>query len=200
METRNIGILTSVDWNSNGWKGSPTQEDISNSNFSYVSENDKTHTYLNFGYNDFPTDGNGYFYGLLPQLWSRTPQSKYLEVIFVKSQNWSDKKNYIIGLYFSPILERRILPSEISGMSPREVNIKAYPKDIHHLQNYIHITPQNESKFLPKGKELGKQGFNYLTKENVLKILDAMTELNPNDKKLSSIKFRLIQSLSKRIY
>ena len=36
--------------------------------------------------------------------------------------------------------------------------------------------------FFPKGKELGKQGFNYLTKENVQKVLDTMTELNPDDK------------------
>ena len=193
MENRNIGILTSVDWNSNGWNGLPTQEDISHSNYGYVIENKITHTYLNFGYNDFPTDEEGYFFGLLPQLWTKVPQSKYLEVIFVKTKNWKDKKNYIIGLYIGPILEKKELPSVFKEMPPREVNVKAFPKDIHHLENYVELTLINVSKFLPKDKKLGTQGFNYLTIENVLKIIDAMVELNPNDKKLSNIKFRLLQ-------
>lgn len=195
MEDNNFGILTSIDWNSNFWKALPTKDDLQNSKFGYVEENSVTHTYLNFGHNEFACDVDGYFFGLLPQLWSKTPQSKNIRVIFVKSQNWRDKKIYIVGLYLFPILERKLLPPEISGVTTREVNIKALVKDIHLVENFIELTSTNEKKFLPKGKELGKQGFNYLTRENVLNIFDEMTKLSPNDKKLSSIKFRLLKDL-----
>ena len=193
MENKNIGILTSVDWNSNKWKAQSTNEDLDKSNFGYVIENDLTHTYLNFGHNDFPPDEKGYYYGSLPQLWSKTPQSKYLEVIFIKSQDWHDKNNYIIGLYAFPVIERKKIPA--NGNSIRKVNVKAFPKDIHILENFVNLTTLPDiTKILPKGKELGKQGFNYLTKENVFKILDTISDLNLKDNKFSNIKLRLIQS------
>lgn len=67
------------------------------------------------------------------------------------------------------------------------------------MKNKINLnTHPDLKKFLPKDKELGKQGYNYLTKNNVFKILDALTALNPDDKKLSSIKLRLIQSIDKK--
>lgn len=199
MENRNIGLLTSIDWNSNRWRDVSTQEDIDKSNFGYVVENDKTHTYLNFGHNDFPPDEKGYYYGSFPQLWSKTPQSKYLEVIFVKSQNWNDKNNYIVGLYCFPIIERKSVPTNFPGKPTREVNVKAFPKDIHILENFVNLTTMPDlTKILPKGKELGKQGFNYLTEENVFKILDKIRDLNPTDNRFANIKLRLFQSISKK--
>ena len=64
-----------------------------------------------------------------------------------------------------------------------ELNIKSLKGDIHLLENYINLTSHPDLiKFLPKNKELGKQGYNYLTKANVFKILDSMTILNSNDK------------------
>ncbi|MCK4992647.1 MAG: hypothetical protein KAS29_19245, partial [Bacteroidales bacterium] len=81
-----------------------------------------------------------------------------------------------------------------------ELNVKALPKDIHLLDNHINLTTsQDLQKFLPKGKEPGKQVYNYLTKENVFKILDKMTESNPKDKKLSGIKYRLITTIERMI-
>lgn len=199
MENRNIGILTSIDWNSNKWRDLSTKEDLQKSYFGYVIENDITHTYLNFGHNDFPVDDKGYYYGSFPQLWSKTPQSKYLDIIFAKSQNWNDKNNYIVGLYCFPTIERKILPPNFPDKPSRHVNVKALPKDIHIFEKFINLTSLPDiSKILPKGKELGKQGFNYLTTENVFKILDTVSSLNPNDKRFSNIKLRFIQSVSKK--
>ncbi|MCW5911946.1 MAG: hypothetical protein KIT62_12775 [Cyclobacteriaceae bacterium] len=200
MENPSVGILTSIDWNSNGWKKFPTQEDIDTSNFKYVQDSKITQTFLNFGHNDFPADDNGYFWGNFPQLWSKTPQVKNIEIILIKAVNWKDKNNYIIGMYVFPIFKKDTnLPSGIPEMKTREVNVGAFPKDIHLLENYVQLTSENKGKFLPKGKDLGMQGFNYLTKENVLRILDEMTLLNPQDKKLSNIKLRLIQTLNKKV-
>lgn len=204
MVEKNYGILASIDWNSNKWKDLPIPEDLAKSNFGYVIDNGLTFTSLNFGQEIYPTDKMGYYYGLLPQLWSKMPdkdRSRYVEVVFIKSQNWEDKQNYIVGMYAFPIFHRCNIPSPIP-LFPNEfdVNVKALPKDIHLLKNYINLTDNTELKrFLPTGKELGKQGYNYLTKENVYNILDTMTKLNPNDRKLSGIKLRLIKSFGKKM-
>jgi len=201
MIERFYGILTSIDWNSYRWQAESSAADISHSNYGYVIENGITFTFLNFGHNVFPTDEHGYHRGLLPQLWSREPDRekvRYVEVVFMKSQNWNDKQNYIIGFYAFPVFGRCNMPSPLPSF-PREMelNVRAFPKDIHLLDNYINLTahPEVQKTILPKGKQLGHQGFNYLTKDNVLKILDLMTSLNPNDTKLHSIKGRLIQSI-----
>jgi hypothetical protein len=91
------------------------------------------------------------------------------------------------------------MPTNFPGKPTREVNVKAFPKDIHILENFVNLTTMPDiSKILPKGKELGKQGFNYLTKENVFKLLDTMSNLNPLDNRFSNIKLRLIQSVTKK--
>jgi hypothetical protein len=46
-----------------------------------------------------------------------------------------------------------------------------------------------KENYVPKGKKLGQQGFNYLTFENVMRILDKATKLNHEDTKLKKIKF-----------
>lgn len=200
MAEKNFGILASVDWNSNKWQDIATDNDLSHSNFGYVVDNGLTFTSLNFAHNILPSDHNGHYWGLLPQLWSRMPdkeKAKLVEIVFVKSQNWQDKQNYIVGFYSFPVFEKTKRISPVSSFNNDfELNVKAYPKDIHLLKNYINLTSNPDlKKYLPKDKELGKQGYNYLTKENVFKILDAMSKLNPEDSKLSGIKFRLIKSI-----
>ena len=203
MSVKNFGILASVDWNSNNWQAAPTAEDLSNSNFGYVVENGLTYTSINFAHEIYPPDSKGYYHGLLPQLWSRMPdkeKSRFVEVAFIKSQNWSDKANYIVGFYAFPQFEKCKKPSPLLDFTNDfELNVKALPKDIHLVKNKINLTTHPDlHKFLPTGKELGKQGYNYLTRDNVFKILDALTSLNPDDKKLSGIKLRLLQSIDKK--
>lgn len=203
MATKNFGILASVDWNSNKWKDLPTKSDLSNSNFGYVIENGITFTSLNFAHDVYPVDKNGFYWGLLPQLWSRMPdkeKSRYVEIVFIKSQNWLDKQNYIVGFYAFPNFQKNKISSPLNSfVADFELNIKALPRDIHLVDNYINLSSHPDlKKFLPKNKELGKQGYNYLTRENVFKILDTLTSLNPTDKKLSGIKLRLITSIDRK--
>ena len=204
MAVKNFGILASIDWNSNDWKELPTEDDLNHSNFGHVVDHGITHTSLNFAHEKYPADDKGYYFGLLPQLWSKMPEkekARYIEIVFIKAQDWGDKQNYIIGFYAFPIFVKCKRPSPIPSITMDfELNVKALPKDIHLLDNYINLTTsQDLQKFLPKGKEPGKQVYNYLTKENVFKILDKMTESNPEDKKLSGIKYRLITSIQRKL-
>lgn len=198
-----FGLLASIDWNSNKWQDLSTQDDLKHSNFGFVKEHNITYTCLNFAHNKYPVNKDGYYQGLLPQLWSKSldkEKSKFVEIVFIKSHNWHDKQNYIIGLYAFPQFQKGKKPSPIASFSiDFEVNLKALPEDIHLLENYINLkTSPDIKKFLPIDKELGKQGYNYLTKENVYKILDTMSNLNPVDKKFSGIKRKLITSIDKK--
>lgn len=198
MEEKKFGILASIDWNSNKWQESPTKEDLEKIKFGFVEENNKTYTAINFGHEKYPTDENGYYAGLLPQLFTRTPdkeKSKSVNIVVLKATNWKDNKTYIVGFYAFPIFEKGKKASPIKSFKEDfETNIKAFPHDIYLLENPIHLNNDNESKFLPEGKKLGKQGYNYLTKENVINILDAMTDKN-DFPKLKGTKIRLLESM-----
>jgi hypothetical protein len=200
-----FGILASVDWNSNKWQEVSTEEDLDKSNFGHVVEHGITYTSLNFGHEKYPIDENGYYSGLLPQLWTKTPdgeKSKLVDVVFIKSKNWEDSQTYIVGFYAFPIFKKGKKSSPIDSFTGDfEVNIKSLPKNIHLLDDkgYINLNTHSAlKKFLPEGKKLGKQGYNYLTKENVYKILDEMTKLNLNDQKLHGIKRWLLTSIDKK--
>jgi 5-methylcytosine-specific restriction protein A len=199
---KNFGLIAAIDWNSNKWKKLPTKKDLENSNFGYVKDKNMTFTGKNFGHDIYPIDNEGYFWGLLPQLWNRMPdkeKSAYIEIAFIRSQDWRDKNNYIIGFYAFPWFVKSVEPYPfLETNSKFWPNIKAFPKDIHLLKNPLKLNDNPDLvKYLPKDKELGKQGYNYLTKANVYKILDAMSKLNPKDKKLSGIKLRLITTIDK---
>ena len=198
MEEKKFGILASIDWNSNKWQESPTKEDLEKIKFGFVEENNKTYTAINFGHEKYPTDENGYYAGLLPQLFTRTPdkeKSKFVNIVVLKATNWKDNKTYIVGFYAFPIFEKGKKPSPIESFKEDfETNIKAFPHDIYLLENPIQLHNDNEGRFLPEGKKLGKQGYNYLTKENVINILDAMTDKN-DFPKLRGTKIRLLESM-----
>jgi hypothetical protein len=205
MAENNYGILASVDWNSNQWKDLSTPEDLNHSNYGIVTDNGVTYTSLDFAHNEYPTDSEGLYQGFLPQLFTKTPdkeKSRLVQIVFVKSQEPLSKDNFIIGFYAFPVFQKGLKPSPIEVFTGNfDFNIKALPKNIHLLENYINLNsyPIFE-KFLPKGKRLGKEVYNYLPKENVYKILDTMTSLNPSDKKLSGIKYRLITSIDSMKY
>ncbi|NBB18808.1 hypothetical protein GVN20_05515 [Runella sp. CRIBMP] len=197
---RNYGMLASLDWNSNLWKAPSTLNDLNNSDFGFVNEFGFTYTCLNFGQDIFPTDADGFYSGLLPHTYSRpanTENSKDVKIVFLKSKNWEDGIIYLIGFYAFPILKKGKKKSPLIEISyDFETNIKALPKDILLLENYINLSAHPQiQKVLPKDKEQGKQGFNYLTKNNVEFILDELSRLNPQNTKLASIKFRILKAL-----
>lgn len=199
MEERFYGILTSIDWNSRKWQDVPTDEDLTHADYDYVKEHGYTNTAINFGHELFTVDESGFYSGLLPQLWSKVPdptKGKFIQAVFIRSRSWRDHQHYIVGFYAFPVFHKCIIPSPLKLFNRDfEMNVKAYPKDIHLLETYIRIDTDSLIRFLPAGKRMGTQGFNYLTKKNVLNILDEMTKHNPADTRLSGIKLRLIKSI-----
>ena len=199
---RNFGMLEGVDWNSFHWSNHSSEEDLANSQFQFVTEFRKTYTSLNFGHEIYPPDDKGYYHGLLPHIWSRrlNPEnSKHVCVVFMKSVNYHNEKHYLIGFYAFPEFEKSRRLSPIQGDDfVFESNIKARPDHIIYLKSHLDITDHpEERKLLPPGKKQGKRGFNYLNGANVLKILDLMTGLNPDDRKLSKVKLQIIQEIQK---
>ncbi len=203
MIEKHFGVLTSLDWNSNKWQALPTDEDIKQASFENIHESGITFSSLNFAQDAYPVDEKGYYYGLIPHMWAKMPDKEkalHVEVIFIKSFNWNDNQSYLIGIYAFPVFRKFKKESPIPEITREfEVNIKALPKNIHLLDTPINLTLHTElSKLLPSGKTIGKLGYNYLTKPNVYKILDTMTHINPDDAKLSSIKYRLITSINRK--
>jgi hypothetical protein len=184
-----VGILTSIDWNSYQWKKYPGPEDLTKAKYKYVRETGLTHTYLNFAC-DRPDD-EGYTYGLLPQFWSKKPKSKDLKIVFIRSQNWRSGKTFIVGLHLFPQFSLNSLDPLFPKQGERVVNIKVLAENTVLLKNYIELTSANVGKFIPEGKKLGKQGFNYLSKENCLSILNEMILVNPEIPRLGKIEEEL---------
>lgn len=196
-DLQRIGILTSIEWNSKRWKEYPDPIDIEKANFDYVQEHGVTHTHLNFEYENLPPDSGGYIYALLPQLWNKVPQSDNVEAVIIRSKNWRDVTNYIVGFYLFPKFKGKVAIAEFPQAMEREVNIKSLAKDTVLLDNYIKLTNENLVGFLPAGTELGSRGFNYLSIDNVLKILDAMTDVNPENAKLKNLKYKFLRNNGK---
>jgi hypothetical protein len=201
MESNNFGILASIDWNSNQWKGLPTKEDIENSSYSAVKESGISYSCINFGHEVFPVEYNGYYAAILPQIAAKSIdniKAKYVSVVFLKSHNYIDNQNYIIGFYEFPVLKRRTKESPLEGLAGSiECNLMALPNDIYLLENPVNLeTIPSLNKYLPEGKEMGKSGFSFLSKPTVLNVLDEMSKANPGDNKLSGKKLRIFKAVS----
>ena len=135
------GILASIDWNSNNWSNIPTDSDINNSVYKFLRQNKYSYTFLNFGHNIYPTNENGYYQGLLPCLYTKSPNPQkvnMINVVFIFSKNWNDNKKYIVGLYAFPKFEKATKPSPIIDFN-RDivVNMMSYPEDIYFLEKKI---------------------------------------------------------------
>jgi 5-methylcytosine-specific restriction enzyme A len=196
-EIRNFGILAAISWNSNRWTDRATTADIDCSNFDYVIENGRMHEDINFGHEIYPCEHDGSYIAYTP-MFNKLPATanlKYVEFVFFRSLNHSTKTNYIIGFYAHP----QIGHFERTATHPyyRDYdwgNVKAMPEHIVLFDQPIPISKEIVLKenYLPKGKDLGHQGFNYLGYDNVLKILDKASALNPTDNKLKGIKFKAL--------
>jgi len=197
MKKNNIGILTPISWNSNLWQDEATDKDIAKSNFEYVKENGWMNEDLNFGYEKYESEDDDYYIGYTP-MFNNLPaieQSKYVDIIFFRSLDYQNKVNCIVGFYSYPELGSfHRLANETLFDRYEWGNVKAKTENIVLLKNFIPINDDIVKKFnfIPNRKKIGKMGFNYLFYENVISILDKATELNPDDKKLSSIKFKFL--------
>ncbi|MFV8379516.1 hypothetical protein [Flavobacterium sp. LB3R33] len=195
MIKKNIGILASMSWNSNNWASTASKEDIDNSNYDYVKEKGEMHEDLNFAHESLPTEDNGKFIAYTPMFntYPSKEESKYVEIVFFRSLNHRTKQNCIMGFYALPdIAAHKRTKSKHKLYEAYDYgNVASLPENIVLFKNPILISNEIIAKenFVPKGKKLGQQGFNYLAYDNTLKILDKATELNPTDAKLKKIKF-----------
>ena len=193
------GVLASIDWNSNHWKNLPTNEDIAKSHYDFVVKNGYTYTFLNFAHNLYPTNSNGYYEGCLPSLFTKKidkKKGKDVKIIFIYSKDWHDNKKYIIGFYAFPDFEKNNKESPINLFNKAiVVNIMSYPEDIHYLENKIELRNPPQNGILPILKQLSRQSFNYLTRENIIKIFEEIISVNITDTYLQNIANRVIASL-----
>ena len=197
MATHNIGILASISWNSLAWKDEATEEDLNHSNYEYVKDNEWMHESINFGQDDFPLEPDGTYIAYTP-MFNRLPspeESKYVDIVFFRSLNYHDKKNYIIGFYAFPQIDIFYRQAKHAYYKYYDFgNVKSKPEHIVQFENPIEINNLITAKenYLPLGKKLGQQGFNYLGYENVLRILDKANHLNPDNQKMKIIKFKFL--------
>jgi 5-methylcytosine-specific restriction enzyme A len=202
----NLGILTSISWHSNNWKGDPTAEDEKLSQYGYVKDNALMHESLNFAI-DLPLEKDDFFIGYSPKL-NNLPSvknAKDVKIIFLISTDYLNKRKCIVGFYGFP---------EFSNWYDREANHEFYRKynggnikslvdDIIYFENYLLIDNSTAEKqnFLPEGKKISQQGFNYLSEENVYNILQLSYQLNKNNNKLKDFihRFPLLIEMSDEI-
>lgn len=193
---KNIGILASMSWNSKEWSEQATAEDIAKSNFDYVKEIGWMHEDLNFGFEKYPLDEKGKFIAYTPQfnILPSLEISKYVAIVFLKSYNYKNGKNYIVGCYAFPEIGKFLRDSYEPSYKMYDFgNIRSSEENIVKFGSGILIDDEicTKNKYLPKGKKLGKMGYNYLEYDNVLKILDRALIQNPS-KKLSTIKLKIL--------
>lgn len=197
MKHKNIGILASMSWNSNKWTAPATDDDISHSNYVYVKENGWMHEDLNFAIDDYPEEDDGTFIAYTP-MFNTLPsleESKYVEIVFFRSLNYHKKENCIVGFYAYPEMDNFYRFAEHDDFERYDSgNIKSKIEHIVFFDNPVIISNEICAKenYLPKGKKLGQQGYNYLSYENVIKILDKATVLNSGNNKLKNIKFKFL--------
>ncbi len=198
MRNRNFGILTSMSWNSNNWEDQATVDDLIHSNYDYVKENGWMHEDLNFGYEKYPSEEDGTYIAYTP-LFNKLPsddESRYVEIVFFRSLDYRIHKNLIVGFYAQPYIGNFNREAEHDLYNKYDWgNLASLPENIVRFEIPIEISNEIvlKEKYLPTGKKIGQQGFNYLTYENVIRILDKATILNPNDNKLKRIKFSFLK-------
>ncbi len=195
--TDNVGIITAISWNSNNWQAKATTKDYENSKFSFVAEQGWMHEDLNFAHEILPCEDDETFIAYTP-MFKRLPsseESKNVDIVFFRSLNYKLDKQFIIGFYAYPNIGKwDRLAKHVLYEKYDWGNVCSYPEYIVYFKNPIEISNEIALKnnYLPKGKMLGQQGFNYINYDNVLKIFDKATELNQDDSKLKSIKFEFL--------
>ena len=200
MSTSIHGILAAQDWNSHQWQERSTKEDLENTNFGFEGSDVINATDLNFGHEQYPADEHGYYFGVLPQFNTKAPDRakvKDVKIVFLKSKNWQDGETYLVGFYALPLFVKgsRPLPFEDIAVEA-DHHMKALQKDIHLLEQPVSLNDNKHLKgFVPKGKDLSKQAINFLSREQVLKIMDEISLVNTQDNKYKSIKFRMMKAL-----
>lgn len=166
------------------------------------------HESLNFGHEKFPAEDDGYYIGYTP-MFNRPPDiknSKDVNIIFLISSDYKNQnRKAIVGFYgfpmFGKLYKREAKHALYKGYDSG--NIKAYPKNIIFFDTPIIINNETAVKndFLPLGKKISQQGFNYLNSDNVYNLIKAALALNAANQKLKSFvrSFPLLVEVTREI-
>jgi hypothetical protein len=199
LEKTHFGILTAIDWNSNKWNGLPTDEDIRNATMGYVIENKVTHTFLNFAHEGKAKEE--LHSADCPIVHNNMPAAAHnnlVKIIFIKSKNHKDGIIYLVGFYAFPIIEEHRVPldSKYTHFLPElSCCIKAEVGNIHLLDKFIPLESLYTTRVLPPNTDYAIKGYNYLTVENVLYLLDTISPTSVNTK-YSNVKLRILNYLN----
>ena len=205
----NYGILTSISWNSNNWADNPSASDLKTSKYDYVKDNAHMHESINFGHDIYPTEEDGYYIGYTP-MFNRLPDlenSKNVQIVFFVSSDYKNSnRKTIIGFYGLPIIDSwfpRTTKHEFYKKYDGG-NVKAHKDNIIYFDKPIVINNDNvhSDNFLPIGKKISQQGFNYLNSDNVYNLIVKALKLNPDNQKLKIFvnNFPLQVELDKEVF
>lgn len=167
MKEKNLGILTSISWNSQKWADNPSKNDVKKSKYKQVISSEYMHESLNFGYEKYLKEPDDTFIAYSPML-NRKPaldNSKFVKIIFFMSFNPINNKKYIVGFYGFPTFGEKYFRTrncEKYNEYPKG-NIKSHIDNIVYLENYLQVDKEFKCPtFLPIGKLVSQRGFNYL--------------------------------------
>jgi len=178
MINENFGILVTINWNSHNWSAPASNDDLKRSNFSYVKENYYTHEDLNFGHEKYPLEDNGRYIAYVPQFEDKEPakaKANEIKLMLFKSQNPLTKEHFLIGMYGFPSIGLQYREAHHEMFKRYDYGfVSSLKENISLFKNPLLIIEETwiRKKYLPLGKKLGQQGWNYLSNENVLRILD----------------------------
>jgi hypothetical protein len=158
-------IMANIAWNENGWKLPSDNK----TNFGYQKEGNVPHESWNFDF-DNPRNTANNIYGFAQFTYppKTAEQDKFL--IFFRASN------KIVGIYGNTEIKKE--PEKFNEIS--SVNLIASRSLCVAFENYIDDT---DKQFLFGKQRVGMVGFNTITKENSLEIIEKAIALNPNQKK-----------------
>lgn len=191
--------MASITWNSNRWKGEPTEEDLASSKYDHVRDYAEAHESLNFAFDTLPTEKNDWFIGYSPILNRRLPKSEYnIQILFlISTDHQNGGTRYVVGVYGFP--QFKFWFNRSPKLHPFYVkydtgSFRSKVEDIVLFDNYLpinNLTVQHEG-YLPEGKQISQQGWNYLHSDNVENLLGYALSFNPENTALK----RLMNKLS----
>ena len=179
-----IGILASISKNSTGWKGEPTEKDLTFSKFDFVKKNSKAHEALNFGYPECPAENDGTYIGYAPAFNKKVRESNIKVIFFISLFAVNDRR--IVGFYALPEITQGCNFERTQSLSPlykkySNGNIRVKASNIVYLKNSVPINEKIANGKFFEGK-LSSQGFNYLDEKGVVRLFDYILKYNGEKK------------------
>ena len=191
-----FGVMASITWNSNQWKGEPTEEDLASSKYDYVKDHAEALECLNFATDIRPAEIEDWFIGYSPILKNRLPKAAIQILFLISTDHANGGTRYVVGIYGFPQLKfwfKRNPSLHPDYKKYHSGSFRSKVEDIVLLDSYLPITNSSVQKegFLPEGKQISQQGWNYLHSDNVENLLSYVLKLNPNNQALIRLMLKL---------